>query len=426
MLNNPFLKKAVTLIAGSAAAQGIALLAIPILSRLYSPDDFGVLAQYLSIVGIISSIMCLRFDDAVFATTSSRQLKAVITIGLFSALAFVVLFSVIGVGLHFGGVLHHSSFTFTPTLILMLVLGAALQAVYLLLSNGVVKSAEFGLLARTNAVRAISIVIFQIASAFTFSSRNMGLVYGDLVGKCFGIIPLFSALKRKLSSYRVSSGLLQSVWKRNVRFVKISTPNALINVSASQLPALLFVFIYDYKIAGIYLMAQRVVGAPLALFGRAIAQVYSSNLSDYCKQGTDKLLEKYKQMASTIFKWTFFPVLMIAVLAPYTIGMILGEKWTSAGLYITALSPMLLAQIVVTSLSNTANIIGKQDLLFKWDILRIVTVVSIFATAYVAELSDLQCISLFGIVVSIAFSIQYFMISGHLAKASHLKRESAG
>jgi len=49
-----------TLLLGSLAAQALAILMLPVLSRLYSPTDFGLLGTYLAIVGALGTLSLLR------------------------------------------------------------------------------------------------------------------------------------------------------------------------------------------------------------------------------------------------------------------------------------------------------------------------------------------------------------------------------
>ena len=65
--NNPivkseFLKNVFTLLSGATIAQIITLIAIPILTRIYTPEDFGYIAIYLSIANIVAAISTGRYE----------------------------------------------------------------------------------------------------------------------------------------------------------------------------------------------------------------------------------------------------------------------------------------------------------------------------------------------------------------------------
>lgn len=411
---NSFVKRAATLVFGSAAAQAITLLALPLLTRIYTPSDFGYFAQYLSIVGILSSFACLRFDDAVYSTSNRRQLKAALGVGMLAAGSCGALFFLVSIVFLLFAESISIELSHSPIFIFAVVFGALIQATYVLLSNCAVKVSLVALLAKNNTLRSTGIVSFQGGLSFT-PLQHVGLILGDFLGKCMGLLTLYKRLNLHLEGYRFNWVSMRLSFRKNIRYVKISTPNALINVFAGQLPILFLVYTYNYEIAGAYLMAQRFVGAPLALVSRSIAQAYSSELTSYLSQGKDKLRSRYRNTAFNIFKIAFIPVAVVGLLAPYTSGFMLGNEWEEVGYYIAALCPMLLAQISITSLSNTANIMGKQELLLMWDILRITLVLGVFVLSEWLFLTPLECITFFSAVMVVAFFIQFLMILWHLS-----------
>ena len=60
-----FARSVGVLAGGTAVAQGIGVLALPLITRLYTPEDFSVLAVFSSIVAIVSVAACLRLEIAI-------------------------------------------------------------------------------------------------------------------------------------------------------------------------------------------------------------------------------------------------------------------------------------------------------------------------------------------------------------------------
>jgi len=80
--SNEFARNVVTLITGTAVAQAIPVAISPILTRLYSPEDFGVLALFIAITSIISVFATLRFEIAIPQAKHSRDAAAVTALSL--------------------------------------------------------------------------------------------------------------------------------------------------------------------------------------------------------------------------------------------------------------------------------------------------------------------------------------------------------
>lgn len=62
---NYFARGVSILVSGTAAAQALTVLAAPLLTRLYSPDDFGLLAVYASLLSLIMVVSSLRYKLAI-------------------------------------------------------------------------------------------------------------------------------------------------------------------------------------------------------------------------------------------------------------------------------------------------------------------------------------------------------------------------
>ena len=60
-----FASDVLTLAGGTTFAQILTILSVPILTRLYGPEDFGVWALYISITSIITVIACMRYEYSI-------------------------------------------------------------------------------------------------------------------------------------------------------------------------------------------------------------------------------------------------------------------------------------------------------------------------------------------------------------------------
>ena len=60
-LRSEFFRNALTLISGTSIAQFVAILMTPILTRIYTTEDFGELSLFLSITGILAVVSTMRY-----------------------------------------------------------------------------------------------------------------------------------------------------------------------------------------------------------------------------------------------------------------------------------------------------------------------------------------------------------------------------
>ena len=89
-------KNVLTLVSGTAFAQAVPLLISPIISRIYSPEEFGVFTLFLSITQILASLANGRYELAIILPKKEKQavniflLCIIITVSV-SLLSFLII-----------------------------------------------------------------------------------------------------------------------------------------------------------------------------------------------------------------------------------------------------------------------------------------------------------------------------------------------
>jgi O-antigen/teichoic acid export membrane protein len=89
-LSSEFARNSLTIFTGNVIAQAIPFLAEPVLARLYTPEDFAVLAVYLSVANLFSIIATARYELAIMLPKEDR--KAANVLGLSVLISFAVSF----------------------------------------------------------------------------------------------------------------------------------------------------------------------------------------------------------------------------------------------------------------------------------------------------------------------------------------------
>src|SRR5512145_1826262 len=82
-----FASDVLTLAGGTTFAQILTILAAPVLTRLYGPEDFGVWALYISITSIINVIACLRYEYSIMLPESDEEAVNLLGLSILAVLA---------------------------------------------------------------------------------------------------------------------------------------------------------------------------------------------------------------------------------------------------------------------------------------------------------------------------------------------------
>ena len=79
-----------TLMSGTIIAQSILIFVTPILTRIYSPYEFGLFALYISIYSVIATISTGKYEIAIMAPKSDLGAKNVMELSIIFALCISV------------------------------------------------------------------------------------------------------------------------------------------------------------------------------------------------------------------------------------------------------------------------------------------------------------------------------------------------
>lgn len=377
-----FSSKVLKLVSGNIIAHLITAIAIPILTRLYNPEQFGHLSVFLAISGVMAVVFSFRMDLSVYSQPTDVEKISVVSLGcififFMMSLCYIILVLFGADFLEFTNLeLPINALLFTP-------FAAALLALYTLLSNYSICKERVKKVSLTKVARALTQSLSQILLAF----MPMGLILGDILGRLAGVFGLFKSFLLDRCQLKESNAKLNLFGKLREQkpFFYLSTPTSLINSLVLYSPQIAIASLYSPTVAGVLLMSQRLVAIPMAFLGQSLSQVYSSKLSkiiDYPSESYN--LFKKITMKCGLFSLGLFG--LVALIAPFMVGPILGSSWTEAGVYIALLCPMFAGQLFATPIVNTANILSKQSWLLVWDLSRLCFVFVLFLVTLVFDL----------------------------------------
>lgn len=357
---------------GTGLGQAVVIVASPLLTRLYSPGDFGLLGAYTAIVAILLAVVTLRYhlaiplpeddDDGVLLVIVSLAAIAVSGVLLFLLLAF------------FGtNVLSIFGAEALNDYVWVLVIGVIGAGTYQVLTYWAIRQQVFRPIATTKALQGVVLAFSQLGLG-VLGTGSFGLLFGDALGRSAGtgfLARLSLPNLRRLSG--ISWQRVRKVAIRYIRFPTYSTVSALLNAGGLQLPALLILAFYGPQVAGWYALTMRVFGIPMTLLGTSASQVYTSTIAERARQGHGSK-SLYLSTAARLLLVGLPIAGLVALLGPHLFAFVFSEDWVEAGVFARILAPMFLVQFVASPLSQTLNVLERQDVQLAWDAFRLVLV----------------------------------------------------
>lgn len=95
LIGSKFIRSVATLSSGSGVVMALPILAAPLLGRIYGPDDYGPLAQYMSIAVTLGAASSLQYQGAIIAEVGDRRAGVAAGLCLAITLGFAALVAVL-------------------------------------------------------------------------------------------------------------------------------------------------------------------------------------------------------------------------------------------------------------------------------------------------------------------------------------------
>ena len=188
--NNEILKSIIVLASGPASAGLISVLILPILTRIYSPADFELVAVLTAIITLVSVVGSLRLNTAIPLVITLDKTLRLVRLSLFLIL---LISCVSALTLYF---FRHEISAQFPQLDLnsylwIVPIGIILASSYDVLQFWHTKSKNFSLIASTRFYQAIFGAFTQIGLGL-YGVVPGGMIFGTILKSGIGLGRLFS------------------------------------------------------------------------------------------------------------------------------------------------------------------------------------------------------------------------------------------
>ena len=331
---------------GTAGSQVITVAAAPILTRLYGPASFGILATFSSILALLNVVSSLRYELAIVVPEEDDEAielvwLCLVLVGISTSLTAL---GVVLLGNQLVSLLQQPAL---KSLLWLLPVGVLLTGVYQPLSYWAIRRKQFGLLAQTKFRQSIFGVATNLALA---PLGTIGLLLGQIVSQSAGFVTI---LRKSITIFSRGPnifyvGFLKTI-KRYSHFATYSSAAGLVNI-LGQLPTLMFASAFGPDDLGQLAIAQRLLLLPAGLIGDSVSQVFLGNASECMRFGS--LNRLVKTTALKLFACGILISLVMSGLVAPLATYILGDQWESVKKIIPLLTPLLIGQLTVSTLST--------------------------------------------------------------------------
>lgn len=359
----PLARKVMSLSALTAAGQASFVIALPVLSRLYAPSDFGLFTIYLSIVNIGGPIMGLKFESALFAARTRQEEGTTLALSL---LTMTIMSSAVGVALFlFAGQMAGLTNPALRSMAWILPVGLLLAGMWSASSAWAIKSDAVSTLGVARLAQPAAMTVLQLLAGLFLPLGGIALIGAHLVSHAgYSSFIFWRTLERK-----DLPTLFPARWKDVLQHAKAQRsfplyvlPAQVSYLAVSNLPPLLLSAFYGAEIAGHCGVAYRLVAAPLAIASLPLGAIFTSVASRTRDHAVVVPLAR-KVFLANLFVVSI-PILLFGAAAPAIVPAVLGDRWIVTGQVIAAFALIGAAQSLATPFSEVTSIFRSQALRF--------------------------------------------------------------
>ena len=406
IFKSDFNRNVAKLISGTALASIINFLSLPVLARIYSVEDFGHFQLLFSLITIFGVISCLKYEMTLTlpedkARSDNLFFVSILVLTGFTGILYLILtgFGKEVLSLYKAEHLITSGKWIAPAVFSL--------GLYELMNYVFMRNKAFGKMAK---YRVMQVSLIQASAIFLgLCSPNFDkLIFSFIIGNM--VISLLMIVQSNLALSNISLSSMSAAAFSFRKFPMINTPMALVNTFSMQLPVFMLSVYFSSEIVGCYMMANRILTAPMQLISRSVGRVYYKEAADSIRVSKQKIMSTFKNTVSRIAKLGLIPSALVIVFAPILIKWFLGDEWTVAGTFMQIMMPWIFFQFVNMPVSTTFSVVNRQGIGF---LLIVISVLVRYAVMYYwHETAIIQITAL-----SIAASLFYitYTVSSYLA-----------
>ena len=403
-----FSRNVLTLMTGTTIAQAIPIAITPILTRLYSPEDFGLLSIFVGVSMMAGSVANGRYELAIILPEKDDDAINIAALGLLIATVFSLLLfiSVIFLNEEIISLLGNQEISFWLYFIPFVVW---MTGLYNVLNYLNIRKKCYRDIAKATIYKSTAMAAVQLLYGFIRSGAS-GLISGQIAAQVLANYRLTINSKKNYTLKSINFERQMILAKRYIKFPKYSMWAGLANTSSTHLISVLISAVYSLGILGFYSLTLRALGMPAAMISSAVGQVFleqatkEKNETGTAEKVFNQTLIKLFLISSPMFFILYWFVEDVFIIA-------FGPDWYIAGEYAQLLIPLFFVRFFVSPLTMMNVIFNKNEVGMYWQFaLLFLQVFLIFGAEYL-QLSFKEYLEVMVSIISIHYLVILMIMS---------------
>ncbi|HCY6286272.1 TPA: type 8 capsular polysaccharide synthesis protein Cap8K [Staphylococcus aureus] len=407
---NKFIGDSFLMILSSGIAQVILIITTPIITRLYSPAEFGEFTIFSNIAMILIPIINARYDLLIVNAKNDRSANILSQISfLISLLILLILIPILAISAWL-----YPNFILDFIFIIIMLFLVSLTNIF---TNYLNKERKYKVLSLINVFRAGSMALLQIIFGL-LSLGSLGLIIGFSLSYITGITLGYKTFKKHFNIVR-NKEETKALFLENKNQLVYSTPSILLNSLSFSVVVFFIGILYTNTEVGIYGMAIRVLGIPVTIISLGLSKIFMQQANDYyIERGNFRnLLLKF---SSTLVIVSIILYVPLYLFSEELVNILLGHSWVDAITVIKIVIPLFVIRLIVSTVSLSVIVLQKQQLELILQALFLIGTTVTFVISKMLNLTFLNFVSVNTAVLIVSYMI-FFIALYYFAKNKQFK-----
>jgi O-antigen/teichoic acid export membrane protein len=403
---NPYLAGVFVLATGTAISQAIPILVSPILTRLYGPADFGLLALFMALVSSVGMAVSGRYDMAMLLPKKEVVARQLLGLTFWVACLFSIAYFCL-IGMASDTIRKSFGAEALGNWIYLVPLALFLTGMRTTLGYWANREGDFRVLAKVQLSQAVVVTLISLLFG-VLGTGFPGLLTANLLGLLCGVVLLFYLYRHDLRLTTMLWSRPKVVLARRFKnYPLYSASSAILDGVTMSLPVFFFAHYFSGSVLGYYALVLRVANAPLSFVSSAVGQVHMKKMIDLIHAKGD--VRSYLiSLTGGLTMAVLVPVLLLMPIAPWFFSCVFGAEWREAGIYLQILMPSLAVRFVVSTMSGTIEVTNNSHLGAVWKVTALVFTSIVFLS--IAPMKDIYQLLVAMMITDIGLYFFYYYL----------------
>lgn len=341
---------------GNGIAQVIGFICMPILTRLYVPQDFGTLGVFSQIVTALSIVMTMRYEYLINLPKEDYDADLLLRLILVMCAFWIVVGTPMAylVGKNIGATLNSTDI---GNWLVMAPLAASLLSLSIAIQNRTQRRGNFKNSGISEVYSKVGYGITGIFGSY-ITPAPAGLMLSQMTGHFVKIAWLIC--NKDVTDERDKKFDILEAKTTALMYSRLSGALVFSHIMLTLtggIPLFLISKMYGGEILGQFTLVMATLYLPTGLIGNAVGQVYYQAAADRWVGGRN-FDDIWKSSAKWLFVFGVIVFVAIATISPWAYPFIFGKQWAAAGEYAVLMSLGAFFSFVTSPLDRASLVVN--------------------------------------------------------------------